>query len=152
MTSLQRFMAPTLSLCLAACTTVPGAMTHNTQRVAANPPEFNAHATLSTPDAAAAAERERQGMLATIDSLRREVNELRQLMRMRSAPLPSATSMRPMVAGEPEPTLASSAPTPVTSPVASAATTPLAASDAHPPSADDILILFQSTAPQHSAP
>jgi hypothetical protein len=82
MTPLQRIMAPTLSLCLAACTTVPGAMTHNTQRVAANPPEFNAHATSGAPEAAAAAERERQSLLATIDGLRREVNELRQLARV----------------------------------------------------------------------
>lgn len=152
MTPLQRIMAPMLSLCLAACTTVPGAMTHNTQRVPANPPEFNAHATSGAPEAAAAAERERQSLRATIDGLRREVNELRQLMRMRSAPLPSATSMRPMVADESDPTLASSAPTHVTSPVASAATPPLTASDAQPPSAEDILNLFQSTAPQPSAP
>ena len=55
MTPLQRIMAPMLSLCLAACTTVPGAMTHNTQRVPANPPEFNAHATSGAPEAAAAA-------------------------------------------------------------------------------------------------
>ena len=152
MIPLQRLMASALSLCLTACATVPGAMTHNTQRIAANPPEFYSHATLNTPDAVAAAERERQGLLVTMDGLRREVDELRQLARMRSAPLPSATSMRPMVAGEAEPTLATSAPTPVTSPLASAATPPLTASDDHAPSAEDILILFQKAAPQPSAP
>lgn len=83
----RTYIAATIAVLLTGCSGLHSERSHNTERVAANPAGFAPTAKAPTPDAQKLAEFERQALMSTIEVLRDEVDQLKQLFRLQNTPL-----------------------------------------------------------------